>query len=255
MGIVSGGDPHAVSQAIDEGLDLFVTGDASHEIYHEALEAGINVLFGGHYATEMWGVKADGRVRADAQPASRPCFSTSRRDCREDRRDATSCCCPCAPAIVIARPGGQARSSSGPCRSGQIVEVSGDFLWLWHVRNTAMAFSLGAGLPAAARVPCWSRCCPWSCSPGSWSITCARKDLTRFQRWCFAAILGGGVGQPHRPHLPASAASWTLSSVQFYGIFGMQRWPTFNVADSTVVVAGIALLVSFVREGKQEKSE
>jgi dinuclear metal center YbgI/SA1388 family protein len=57
VGIVSGGDPHAVSQAIDEKLDLFVTGDASHEIYHEALEAGINVLFGGHYATEVWGVK------------------------------------------------------------------------------------------------------------------------------------------------------------------------------------------------------
>ncbi len=56
VGIVSGGDPHAVSQAIDEGLDLFVTGDASHEIYHEALEAGINVLCGGHYATETWGV-------------------------------------------------------------------------------------------------------------------------------------------------------------------------------------------------------
>jgi dinuclear metal center YbgI/SA1388 family protein len=56
VGIVSGGDPHAVSQAIDEGLDLFVTGDASHEIYHEALEARINVLSGGHYATETWGV-------------------------------------------------------------------------------------------------------------------------------------------------------------------------------------------------------
>ncbi len=56
VGIVSGGDPHAVSQAIDEGLDLFVTGDASHEVYHEALEAGINVLFAGHYATETWGV-------------------------------------------------------------------------------------------------------------------------------------------------------------------------------------------------------
>ena len=56
VGIVSGGDPHAVSEAIDERLDLFVTGDASHEIYHEALEARINVLSGGHYATETWGV-------------------------------------------------------------------------------------------------------------------------------------------------------------------------------------------------------
>jgi dinuclear metal center YbgI/SA1388 family protein len=57
VGIVSGGAPKNVSEAIAEGLDLFVTGDASHTIYHEALEGGINVIFGGHYATETWGVR------------------------------------------------------------------------------------------------------------------------------------------------------------------------------------------------------
>jgi dinuclear metal center YbgI/SA1388 family protein len=56
VGIVSGGDPYAVHQAIAESLDLFITGDSSHTIYHEALEAGINVLFGGHYRTEIWGI-------------------------------------------------------------------------------------------------------------------------------------------------------------------------------------------------------
>jgi dinuclear metal center YbgI/SA1388 family protein len=56
VGVVSGGDPRAVSQAIAEELDLFITGDASHEIYHQAQEAGINVLFAGHYATEIYGV-------------------------------------------------------------------------------------------------------------------------------------------------------------------------------------------------------
>jgi dinuclear metal center YbgI/SA1388 family protein len=56
-GIVSGGDPKAVLQAIEEGLDLFITGDASHEVYHESLEAGINVIFAGHYRTEVWGIK------------------------------------------------------------------------------------------------------------------------------------------------------------------------------------------------------
>ena len=57
LGIVSGGAPKNVSEAIDQGLDLFITGDASHTIYHEALEHGINVIFGGHYATETWGVR------------------------------------------------------------------------------------------------------------------------------------------------------------------------------------------------------
>ena len=61
VGIVSGGAPREVAQAIDEGLDLFLTGDASHEIYHHCLEAGINSMFGGHYRTETWGVQAVAR--------------------------------------------------------------------------------------------------------------------------------------------------------------------------------------------------
>ncbi len=58
LGVVSGGAPAAVEEAIERGLDLFITGDASHQLYHRALEAGINVVFGGHYATETWGVRA-----------------------------------------------------------------------------------------------------------------------------------------------------------------------------------------------------
>jgi dinuclear metal center YbgI/SA1388 family protein len=58
VGIVSGGAPGSVHEAVRKGLDLFITGDASHTIYHAALEDGINVVFGGHYNTETWGVAA-----------------------------------------------------------------------------------------------------------------------------------------------------------------------------------------------------
>jgi len=58
VGIVSGGAADEAFQAIEEGLDLFLTGDASHTVYHACLEAGVNVIFGGHYQTEVWGVKA-----------------------------------------------------------------------------------------------------------------------------------------------------------------------------------------------------
>ncbi len=57
IGVVSGGASEMVKQAIGEGLDLYITGDASHTVYHEALEGGINVVFAGHYATETWGVR------------------------------------------------------------------------------------------------------------------------------------------------------------------------------------------------------
>ncbi len=57
VGIVSGGAPRSVGEALGKGLDCFITGDASHEIYHQALEGGIHVIFAGHYWTEIWGVR------------------------------------------------------------------------------------------------------------------------------------------------------------------------------------------------------
>ncbi|PIE04987.1 MAG: Nif3-like dinuclear metal center hexameric protein [Spirochaetales bacterium] len=58
VGMISGGGTREVSQAIAHGLDLYITGDSSHNIYHECREAGINVLFAGHYLTEIFGVQA-----------------------------------------------------------------------------------------------------------------------------------------------------------------------------------------------------
>jgi dinuclear metal center YbgI/SA1388 family protein len=57
VGIISGGASRELAEAIQEKLDLYITGDADHTVYHQALEAGINVIFGGHYATETWGVR------------------------------------------------------------------------------------------------------------------------------------------------------------------------------------------------------
>ena len=58
VGVVTGGGGSLVAQAASEGLDTFVTGEASHHSYFDAMELGVNVLLGGHYATETWGVKA-----------------------------------------------------------------------------------------------------------------------------------------------------------------------------------------------------
>jgi dinuclear metal center YbgI/SA1388 family protein len=55
--VVSGGGAEEALQAMEEGLDLFVTGEASHEIYHQALEGHLNMIAGGHYSTEVWGVR------------------------------------------------------------------------------------------------------------------------------------------------------------------------------------------------------
>lgn len=57
-GVISGGGPWEIDQAIAAGLDLYVTGDAQHGIYHTAKEARIHVVCAGHYFTEIWGIHA-----------------------------------------------------------------------------------------------------------------------------------------------------------------------------------------------------
>lgn len=56
--VVSGGAAMEAFQAIDAKVDLYITGEASHSIYHQVLEAGMHFVAAGHYATETWGLRA-----------------------------------------------------------------------------------------------------------------------------------------------------------------------------------------------------
>ena len=58
IGLVTGGAGAEVKIAASEGVDTFVTGEGPHWTYALAEELGVNVLYGGHYATETFGVKA-----------------------------------------------------------------------------------------------------------------------------------------------------------------------------------------------------
>ncbi len=58
IGISSGGSGSEIAAAAKAGVDTFITGEGPHWSYTLAEELGINVLYGGHYATETFGVKA-----------------------------------------------------------------------------------------------------------------------------------------------------------------------------------------------------
>jgi dinuclear metal center YbgI/SA1388 family protein len=58
VGIVSGGAGFLLGEVAEAGVDVYFTGEVSHTIYHQAQELGLNVVFGGHYATETAGLKA-----------------------------------------------------------------------------------------------------------------------------------------------------------------------------------------------------
>lgn len=60
VAVISGGALGMIDQAANEGYDAYITGESGHSHYWFAKEACVNVIFGGHYATETWGVKALG---------------------------------------------------------------------------------------------------------------------------------------------------------------------------------------------------
>jgi dinuclear metal center YbgI/SA1388 family protein len=58
IGIVTGGAGSELKKAAREGVDTFVTGEGPHWTFALSEELGVNVFYGGHYATETFGVKA-----------------------------------------------------------------------------------------------------------------------------------------------------------------------------------------------------
>ena len=116
---------------------------------------------------------------------------------------------------------------------GERVQVVGDLVWFWHLRNTGAAFSL---LPGAT----------WLFVP----ITILALGMVAyFHRqyrargpWIhviLGAILGGALG-----NLTDRIRLGYVVDFVSVGI-GDLRWPAFNVADPSVVV-GIGLLVVYL---------
>jgi len=57
IGIVTGGAGSHIIEVAAEGVDTFLTGEGPHHTFILAEELGINLLYGGHYATEIFGIK------------------------------------------------------------------------------------------------------------------------------------------------------------------------------------------------------
>jgi dinuclear metal center YbgI/SA1388 family protein len=58
VGVVTGGAGAEIAQVAAEGVDTFITGEGPQHSYIAAEDLGVNLFYGGHYATETFGVKA-----------------------------------------------------------------------------------------------------------------------------------------------------------------------------------------------------
>lgn len=62
IGIVSGGGSKAITDAIDLGLDAYLTGEPSEPVMADAREGEIHFFAAGHYATETFGIRRLGEL-------------------------------------------------------------------------------------------------------------------------------------------------------------------------------------------------
>ena len=133
------------------------------------------------------------------------------------------------------------------------VSLFGDFFRIIHVYNPGIAFSIGGSLSGDIRSILFGLL-PLAVIALVVVVYFRSEDLSSFQRWCVAGIIGGGFGNLlDRFFRPNGVLDFI--DIKFFGIFGLDRWPTFNVADSSVVVCGVLLMLSLLVSFRNAKGE
>ncbi len=128
----------------------------------------------------------------------------------------------------------------------------GDFLAIVHVRNTAIAFSMGDSLPLAVKLLFFIIVPVLLVIAVLFVYFSKRFVLSSFHRWVLALFLGGGIGNLI-DRIFRNFRVVDFISVKVYGFLGFERWPTWNIADASLVVSGILLAASIILESKEGK--
>jgi signal peptidase II len=118
------------------------------------------------------------------------------------------------------------------------------FLRIVHTRNLGIAFSIGRGFSETLRSLLFILI-PLAIMAGLVVYYFRTDELTRLQRWAVAGILGGGLGN-QVDRVFRSSGVVDFIDIKFFGIFGLERWPVFNIADAGIVVSGIVLVISII---------
>ncbi len=131
-----------------------------------------------------------------------------------------------------------------------VIRVAGDYIRLIHIRNKAIAFSIGSSFSGNIRKILFAFM-PLIVVILVFIIYFRNNEFTKLQRWSICGILGGGLGNLIDRFLrPDGVVDFV--DCYFFGLFGMERWPTFNFADSVVVVCGILFVLSFIMQIKDD---
>jgi signal peptidase II len=118
----------------------------------------------------------------------------------------------------------------------------GDFFRIIHVSNPGIAFSIGNGLPMSIRGIAFA-VIPLFIVTVVLVTYFRSDDFSILQRWAIAGVIGGGLGNLMDRFFRAEGVV-DFIDIKFYGLFGLDRWPTFNLADLSVLVCAGIFMVS-----------
>lgn len=127
-----------------------------------------------------------------------------------------------------------------------LFSIGNGFFRLVHVRNLGGPFSIGDSLPTLLRLFIMIYV-PFLLLVIVVVYYIWDKDLSSMQRWSLTGIVGGGLGNLiDRIFRPLGVIDFL--DFKIYGLFGLDRWPVFNVADAAVIISTGLLLVTFLRQ-------
>jgi len=124
-------------------------------------------------------------------------------------------------------------------KPGQIIRITDKFFWLTFVQNSGAAFSLSTGNKLINRL--------FFIAVTIVAVVLIyrfyRKTEKAIEKIAFALILGGAIGNLIDRIYLGKVTDFLWCD---FPDFIMQRWPVFNIADSSIVVAISLLLIFFV---------
>ena len=126
----------------------------------------------------------------------------------------------------------------------------GDLLRIVCVYNTGAAFSLGSGLSSIMRFVVMV-CIP-TCFIAGICVVYFKSEFTWLQRWFLGGVIGGGASNLLDRFFRTEGVV-DFIDVKFFGLFGLERWPTFNIADTAIVICAIGLFITMLVQERCEK--
>jgi len=124
--------------------------------------------------------------------------------------------------------------------------IWGDLILLTHVRNTGAAFSISLGSPEFNR----AFFIIMTIFAILFVLYMIYRSGTKLQRIALSMVIGGAIGNLIDRVLFGYVTDFV--DLDFPDII-MQRWPVFNVADSSIVIAmGLLILDAILNQGKDD---